>query len=222
LIPLTNGMVYNNWIWNTYKNHQIEIFTIDVLWICLSVIGLFIYFKIKPSIKEKSAFTKHPIDFKNRHILLAEEAKQHIENLSENQQIEDKNYIPMRTKIVILWIFLGIGWIIHHMYGLFNIYYNETLVLEGATGEAPMIHHIYRILFEGICLFFGLLTIEVSKKWFIITSLIWAGIAGLYNVYHFVVAIIFESENISEIFMLLLMTIASIFLVRNLYKWKTL
>ena len=220
LIPITNGILHNNWIWNTYKNHQIEIFTIDILWIFLSIIGLLVYIKIKPNIQEKSAFTKYPIDYRNRKKLLAEEAKKLNKNLLETENIEDKNHIPMRTKIVILWILLGIGWIIHHMYGLFNIYYNETLVMEGATGEAPFIHHIYRILFEGLCLFFGLLTIEVSKKWFKITSLIWASIAGLYNVYHFVTALIFEGGNISEIFMLLLMVITSIFLIKNLNNWR--
>lgn len=220
IIPISNGILHNNWIWNTYKNQQVEIFTIDLLWIFLSSIGLLVYFRIKPTIQEKSAFKKHPIDYKNRKALLAEETKKLTENSSETKPIEDKNHIPMRTKIVILWIFLGIGWIIHHMYGLFNIYYNETLIMEGATGEAPLIHHIYRILFEGLCLLFGLLTIEISKKWFKITSLIWASIAGLYNVYHFVTAIIFEGGNISEIFMLLLMAIASILLVKNLYSWN--
>ncbi|OSY87108.1 PepSY-associated TM helix domain-containing protein [Tenacibaculum holothuriorum] len=224
LIPIVNGIVSNNWIWNTYKNKQYDILTIDLLWISLSTIALWVYFKIKPKPEMQSAFNKHPIDYKNRKQLLATERELNQSELKTNQleteKIEDQNYIPMRTKIVILWIFLGIGWIVHHMYGLFNIYYNETLVMEGATGEAPLIHHIYRILFEGMCLLFGLLTLEISEKWFKITSLIWASIAALYNVYHFIEAILHESSNISEIFMLILVTIASIFLVKNLNSWR--
>lgn len=219
LIPIVNGIVSNNWIWNTYLTKQFEILTIDLLWILLSIIALFAYFKIKPSVQTQSTFGKHPIDYKNRKKLLAEEAKQSTINLTNNNTPNLKNYIPMRTKIVILWIFLGIGWIVHHMYGLFNIYYNETLIMDGATGEAPLVHHIYRILFEGMCLLFGLLTLEISKKWFKITSFVWAIIAALYNVYHFFEAILYESSNVSEIFMLTLVAIASIFLVKNIYKW---
>jgi len=70
-----------------------------------------------------------------------------------------------------------------------------------------------------MCLLFGLLTIEISKKWFKVTSLVWASIAGLYNVYHFFEAIMHEASNISEIFMLLLVAIASVFLIINIYKW---
>ncbi|MCL7752706.1 PepSY-associated TM helix domain-containing protein [Polaribacter sp. Z022] len=221
LIPIVNGIVSNNWIWNTYKNNQIEIFSVDILWIFLSTTAFLVYLKIKPTIKEQSAFTKHPIDYKNRKQLLLEEKSKTTSKIEKTSKTEiNKNEIPMKTKIVILWLFLGMGWIVHHMYGLFNIYYNETLILENATGEAPLAHHIYRIIFEGLCLFFALLTLEVSKKWFIWMSFIWAIIAGIYNIYHFIEAIILESSNISEIFMLALVSTASVFLIRNLNLWR--
>ncbi len=220
LIPIVNGIISNNWIWNAYKAKQIEILTIDVLWIFISTTALFVYFKIKPEAKEQSAFTKHPIDSRNRKELLAEESQKTHSNIKENTSLKNKNHISMRTKIIILWVFLAIGWIVHHMYGLFNVYYKETIVMEGATGEVPLVHHIYRIVFEGVCLLFGLLTIEVSKKWFKIVSLIWAIIAGLYNFYHVTEALLYETTNISEIFMLLLVVIASLFLINNLWKWN--
>ena len=75
LIPIANGLVSNNWIWNTYKNNQFEILSVDILWIVLSITAFLIYLKIKPSVKEQSAFTKHPIDFKNRKQLLLDEKK---------------------------------------------------------------------------------------------------------------------------------------------------
>ena len=189
----------------------------------MSLTAFLVYLKIKPSVKKQSSFTKNPIDFKNRkQLLLDEKNKLSIKNeeISVDITKTDKNEIPMKTKIVLLWIFLAIGWIVHHMYGLFNIYYNETLILENATGKAPLKHHIYRIIFEGLCLLFALLTLEVSKKWFIWVSFIWAVIAGIYNIYHFIEAIIFESSNISEIFILALVSIASIFLIRNLNSFK--
>ena len=75
LIPIANGLVSNNWIWNTYKNNQFEILSVDILWIVLSITAFLIYLKIKPSVKEQSAFTKHPIDNKNRKQLLLDEKK---------------------------------------------------------------------------------------------------------------------------------------------------
>lgn len=224
LIPIINGVVSGNWIWKTYTQGQFDILLIDALWIVIAAFSLLFYLKIKPKVKEKSAFTKNPIDYKNRKILKMEEAIKTQVSLKElkstNTKQTDINHIEMRTKIIILWLFLGLGWIVHHIYGLFNIYYNESLIIDGATGEAPLIHHIYRILFEGLCLLFALLTIEVSKQWFKWITFIWAIIAGLYNVYHFVEALLFESSNISEIFMLLLVSIASVFLIRNLFLWK--
>ena len=92
--------------------------------------------------------------------------------------------------------------------------------MDGATGAAPLEHHIFRIILEGFCLLFALLSIEVSKKWFKTTSFIWACLAGLYNVYHLISAFLYEPSNVSEIFMLLLTVIASIFLVRNTNQWR--
>ncbi len=63
LIPVANGLVSNNWVWNTYKNDQFEILIIDILWICLSITGLSCYFKIKPKVKLQSAFAKNPIEY---------------------------------------------------------------------------------------------------------------------------------------------------------------
>ncbi len=222
LIPISNGIVSGNWPWITYKHHEYGILTVDILWLFLSLTALFVYSKIKPSIKEQSVFTKTPIDYKNLKALKAEERALKAQQNPQTKIIKNQNHIPMRTKIVILWIFLALGWIVHHVYGLFNIYYNETLVMEGATGDAPLIHHIYRILFEGLCMLFGLLTIEVSKKWFRTTSYVWALIGGLYNAYHFVTALLFEPGNISEILILALMLVASVFLIKNIGKWRKL
>jgi len=206
LIPIANGISSNNWIWNTFLNKQSEILLIDILWLFIGLASLWVYSKIKPFKQDQCTFARTPIDF----------------NFKEEKliQINIKNQIPMRTKIALLWIFLALGWVIHHVYGLFNIYYIEDLTMEGATGEAPVIHHIYRILFEGACMLFGLLTLEVSKKWFRLTTYTWAVIAAAYNAYHLVTAAIYESTNYSELFMLVIVAAASILLVKNIHIWN--
>ncbi len=126
----------------------------------------------------------------------------------------------MNTKIIFLWIFITIGFILHHIYGLFGVYYNESIMIEGATGDVPMIHHMYRILFEGVALLLGVLTVEISNKGFKWGSFVWASLLGLFNVYHLITAIIYEATNISEIFALAIMVLASFFLVKNLNEWR--
>jgi len=95
-------------------------------------------------------------------------------------------------------------------------------MMEEATGAVPTVHHIYRIIFEGLAFFFGILTLEVSKNWFKWTSFIWANLLGIFNVYHLIEAIINETSNVSEIFILALVVIASAFLILNIKKWKDL
>ncbi|WP_237277342.1 PepSY-associated TM helix domain-containing protein [Tenacibaculum ovolyticum] len=214
LIPISNGVVSGNWIWTTYLNQQYEILFIDLLWIGIASFSLLFYFKTKPTIKNQSAFSKAPIDYKNLTALK--------ENLNNNiSKINNtKNTIPMRTKISLLWIFIAIGFIFHHIYGLATVFFNESVLIEGSTGETPFWAHQWRILMEGLALTFGLLTLEVSKKWFILTSFVWAIILGLFNVYHIITAVIYEASNISEILILLLLVIANVFLIKNINIWR--
>ncbi|WBX76847.1 PepSY-associated TM helix domain-containing protein [Tenacibaculum ovolyticum] len=214
LIPISNGVVSGNWIWTTYLNQQYEILFIDLLWIGIASFSLLFYIKTKPTIKNQSAFSKAPIDYKNLTALK--------ENLNNNvSKINNtKNTIPMRTKISLLWIFIAIGFIFHHIYGLATVFFNESVLIEGSTGETPFWAHQWRILMEGLALTFGLLTLEVSKKWFILTSFVWAIILGLFNVYHIITAVIYEASNISEILILLLLVIANVFLIKNINIWR--
>ncbi|NRB62094.1 MAG: PepSY domain-containing protein [Saprospiraceae bacterium] len=220
LIPISNGIVSGNWIWVAFLQQQFDILLIDFLWIGIAITSLIFYVNIKPEVKANSAFTKHPLNYKDISNAKAIGVAVTETQTDHTNELTTKNNLPMRTKVILLWFILAFTWIVHHIYGLFNIYYNETLIMDGATGAAPLEHHIFRIILEGFCLLFALLSIEVSKKWFKTTSFIWACLAGLYNVYHLISAFLYEPSNVSEIFMLLLTVIASIFLVRNTNQWR--
>ncbi|WP_111309913.1 PepSY-associated TM helix domain-containing protein [Confluentibacter sediminis] len=47
LIPIVNGLITKNWIWNSFINGQFQIFFIDAFWIILSLTTLWITFKIR-------------------------------------------------------------------------------------------------------------------------------------------------------------------------------
>lgn len=208
LVPLVNGIVSGNWIWNSYLSDQKGNVLVDLLWLIIASISLVAFFKIKPNIQQQSSFNKLPVEYPKNH--------------SFNQQIDynNKNLLIMKLKISSLWIFIAIGYIFHHIYGLASVYFTQSVFIEGSTGETPMWAHQWRILMEGLALAFGLLTIELSKKGFIITSLIWAVIVGIFNVYHIITAFLYEPGNYSELFILFLLVVASLFLVSNLLQWK--
>ena len=219
LIPIANGVVSNNWIWNTFKDKQFDILLVDLLWLVIATTALITYFKIRPKVKEQSSFSKNPIHYATINQQRKEELVQN-KKLQQTNTTNLKNQLPMKLKITLLWFFSAFGWIVHHIYGLFNIYYNENLIMDGATGDAPLEHHLYRIAFEGLCLLFALLTIEISGKVFKEISFFLAIIAGLYNLYHLASSLIYDLTNISELFILVLMCIASTFLVKNLAIWR--
>lgn len=52
-IPIVNGVVTNNWIWNTYKNGYHDILLIDMFWVTVSV-GTFICWRLIVKKHEKA------------------------------------------------------------------------------------------------------------------------------------------------------------------------
>ena len=46
-IPLANGFMTGNWIWDTFRNGQRDIFVVDFLWLMIGIIGVIAYNKTK-------------------------------------------------------------------------------------------------------------------------------------------------------------------------------
>lgn len=57
LIPITNGIVSGNWFWNSFMQNHIQVFFIDVFWIVLASITLYVAYHLKPK-KEVAAGIK--------------------------------------------------------------------------------------------------------------------------------------------------------------------
>lgn len=55
-IPVVNGLVTNNWIWNSYKNGYHDILLIDIFWVLVSA-GSFISWRLIVKKNEKPALT---------------------------------------------------------------------------------------------------------------------------------------------------------------------
>lgn len=46
LIPIVNGVSSGNWIWRTYSNQHYDVFVIDILWLFIGVISLYVVFRL--------------------------------------------------------------------------------------------------------------------------------------------------------------------------------
>lgn len=53
LIPVTNGIISGNWFWNSFLQNKIQIFFIDIFWIILASITLYIFFSLKAKDENK-------------------------------------------------------------------------------------------------------------------------------------------------------------------------
>ncbi|KDN56656.1 PepSY-associated TM helix domain-containing protein [Flavobacterium seoulense] len=49
LIPITNGLKSGNWFWISFSKHHFQLFFVDVFWIVLASISLYVCFKLKKS-----------------------------------------------------------------------------------------------------------------------------------------------------------------------------
>lgn len=54
MIPIANGIKTGNWFWISYSNHQFQLFFVDVFWIVLAGLTLFISYKLKTTAKNAS------------------------------------------------------------------------------------------------------------------------------------------------------------------------
>ncbi|MEQ8581885.1 MAG: PepSY-associated TM helix domain-containing protein [Marinoscillum sp.] len=46
-IPIVNGLVTGNWMWDTYNEEQLQIFVVDAFWLITSLIALLVFFRLK-------------------------------------------------------------------------------------------------------------------------------------------------------------------------------
>jgi len=48
LIPVTNGIVSGNWFWTSFMQNRTQVFFIDIFWIVLASISLYVAYSLKP------------------------------------------------------------------------------------------------------------------------------------------------------------------------------
>ena len=66
LVPVCDGIIRNNWIWNTFNRKVYDLLFIDVLFFSLAIISAIIYWKIRkrteqPVTEKKTSLKKYPV-----------------------------------------------------------------------------------------------------------------------------------------------------------------
>jgi uncharacterized iron-regulated membrane protein len=57
LVPVTNGIWSGNWLWKTFTARQLDLFTVDALWLGLALTGFFIHYHIVKKEKREALMT---------------------------------------------------------------------------------------------------------------------------------------------------------------------
>ncbi|MBP4139824.1 PepSY-associated TM helix domain-containing protein [Flavobacterium geliluteum] len=52
LVPISNGIMTGNWLWNSFQHNQIQLFFIDAFWIVLASITLYTALSLQPKVNK--------------------------------------------------------------------------------------------------------------------------------------------------------------------------
>lgn len=55
LVPLFHGIIRNNWVWTTFNKEQFDLLFIDLLFFTLSIISIFVWYKLKQKRSQNNA-----------------------------------------------------------------------------------------------------------------------------------------------------------------------
>ncbi len=123
-------------------------------------------------------------------------------------------------KISMFWLLIGIGYILHSLYHVSDIFYGIDVKLPTATGEVPLYMHLIRV-FLGLTPFVMVLLPFYNKNkgglWFNF------GLAILFllsNISHLGEMLFKDIENISQIGLLSYILIINILL--TVVSWKVI
>jgi hypothetical protein len=119
----------------------------------------------------------------------------------------------------ILWVMTALIMCLHETYDVTNILFGIDVKLPDANGTIPSIRHVLRLLYDIGSMLIACLILYTQPKWFRWTLLIWLGITVPANVLHIIAVIKEDPHHYSQIGLIILELVISIFLFIDNYKW---
>ena len=124
------------------------------------------------------------------------------------------------TKISFCWLLIVIALAYHVQYEMSGLFFGKDIKSPDATGEIPYGLHYFNIAVTIIPLFFALLTAFVNHKSFVITSLVYAILFLLLNLFHVVTTGMEDISNLTQMTLLTFVSVANVLLVLSINKWR--
>lgn len=123
----------------------------------------------------------------------------------------------VRLQIIVLWLLLSIGFILHNGYHLAEMFFGIDIKNPEANGEIPTSVHLFKILLELPLLVIILASLYTTSKTFLRFSFVWSLLLCLVNGWHCIETLQHESSDFSQVALLLIVFIVNFTLVLWLY-----
>jgi hypothetical protein len=86
LIPLVNGLVTGDWIWNTIQNGQYYVFSVDMTWLIIGIFGILICkYYLKDQNTEAEILKQEPLFKKAEETLIKEDPTPVLQNFTKKR-----------------------------------------------------------------------------------------------------------------------------------------
>jgi hypothetical protein len=123
------------------------------------------------------------------------------------------------VRMSILWAMTALIFCLHETYDVANIQFGIDVKQPDANGAIPAMKHVLRLLYDAGSMLIALLILYVQPRWFRWTLLVWLGITVLANVLHIIAIVKEDPHHYSQIGIIVLALVISVFLFIDNYKW---
>lgn len=121
-------------------------------------------------------------------------------------------------KIGLLWFLIAVGFLLHGVYHVYDLFFGIDITLENATGEVPVGKHFFRIFLEVVTYTMVLMTLYITKKEFYWFSFVWSFLLGIMNTVHLGGTLVKDYQNLSQVALLIFILATNILLVFEIWK----
>ncbi|MBX2923179.1 MAG: hypothetical protein KF746_13350 [Chitinophagaceae bacterium] len=123
------------------------------------------------------------------------------------------------VRMSLLWTMTAILMCLHETYDVTNIMFGIDVKMPGADGTVPAIKHVLRLIFDIGSMLIAVLILYTQPKWLRWTLLVWAAVVVPANILHLIEVRKENPSHYSQIGIMVLELMISIFLCIDHYKW---
>lgn len=124
------------------------------------------------------------------------------------------------NKIIVLWLLILMGYILHPQYYLSGLFYGVDVKLKSAKGIEPASSHIMHLIFNILPMVIIILCMYLSNKAYRIFLLVLTALFLIANGAHLIETLQENITDISQITLIGLIFVANLLLLAEGNKWR--